>query len=114
MQVRPVNVFGHGYSYLFHGYILQVMESMHGRKGILFGISTRPGAHKEARTRIMYIMYVHAHGRLGVIFIYVLSKVACFHIGSLPVELNKRRHVGQRRSFISKDSTKREIRFHVF
>ena len=62
----------------------------------------------------MYIMYVHAHGRLGVIFIYVLSKVACFHIGSLPVELNKRRHVGQRRSFISKDSKKRKLESMYF
>jgi len=62
----------------------------------------------------MYIMYVHAHGRLGVIFIYVLGKVVYFHTGSLPIELNKRRHVGQRRSFISKDSKKRKLESMYF
>jgi len=48
-------------------------------------------------------MYVHVQGRLAVMFVYVLGEM-CVHTGSLPIEPNKKGHVG-RGSLIDNDST---------
>ena len=82
MKVRPVNVFGHVYSYLFHGYILQVMESMHGRKGILFGISmtSRRTQGSEDTYHVYHVCactwparcHIHIRARQGGMFAYMI------------------------------------------
>jgi hypothetical protein len=37
------------------------------------------------------VLYVRIHGRLGVIFMYVLGEELCLHTRLLPIELETRR-----------------------